>query len=139
VTALAFDIFGNPAAQGSKRHVGGGRMVETAKGHAPWRSAVAAAAHAAAVDLGLTEPLDGALAVDVTFRFPMPASRSKRIREIGQHPKTTAPDLDKLARALLDGLQAGGLIVDDARVCVLRARKVEVVGWTGASVEVVGS
>lgn len=129
---VTFEVVGNPAAQGSKRHVGGGRMVEMAKGHAPWRAAVAAAARDVAPDV----PLDGPLTLDVEFRFPMPKSRARRLRDAGRAPKTTAPDLDKLVRAVGDALTAGGLITDDARITEVHASKVEVVGWTGATIRI---
>ena len=38
-----FAVFGLPAPQGSKRHVGEGRMVESSKRVKPWRRQVAAA------------------------------------------------------------------------------------------------
>lgn len=140
---VTFDIVGDPRPQGSKRaFVANGRAVVTeASGtaHASWRNQVATAARDATglhwddVD-GF--PLDGALHLDVTFRFPMPKSRPKRVREIGWALKTTAPDTSKLVRALEDGLQAGGLIVDDARFSTVYARKLEVVGWTGAVIRI---
>ena len=135
---IAFSVYGNPAAQGSKRHVGNGVMVEMGKNHKPWRSAVsAAAAEVAASHPGC--PLDGPVELSVTFRFPMPSSRKKAVREAGESPKTTAPDLDKLVRSVCDSLEAGGLLRNDARVCRIVASKVEVVGWTGAEIEVAGS
>lgn len=39
-------------------------------------------------------------------------------------------------RAVCDALTASGLIVDDARICEVSARKVEVVGWTGATITI---
>lgn len=134
MTPLTFEVVGNPAAQGSKRHVGGGRMVEMAKGHKPWRDSITAAARDIAD--GLEEPLDGPLHVTVQFRFPMPASRRKPVREAGWCWKVSAPDADKLQRALGDGLQAAGLIRDDARICRWSVTKIEVVGWTGAIVTI---
>lgn len=40
-------------------------------------------------------------------------------------------------RAVADALTASGLIVDDARICEVSARKVEVVGWTGAIITLI--
>ena len=37
---ITFEVYGQPAPQGSKRHVGGGRMIESSKAVAPWREAV---------------------------------------------------------------------------------------------------
>lgn len=132
---IEFEILGLPAAQGSKKHVGRGIMVETSKNLKPWRDSVSAAARDIADTLD--GPLDGELELSVEFRFPMPASRKKAVQEAGQCAKTSAPDLDKLLRALGDGLQAAGLIRDDARIARYRdVSKVEVVGWTGAIVRV---
>lgn len=39
-------------------------------------------------------------------------------------------------RAVADALTDSGLIVDDARICEVSARKVEVVGWTGATITI---
>ena len=44
---LAFPVIGTPAAQGSKRHLGNGVLVEQSKNVTPWRNTVAAAAHQA--------------------------------------------------------------------------------------------
>jgi Holliday junction resolvase RusA-like endonuclease len=138
---ISFEVLGLPSPQGSKTRMPNGAMLDgRSKGardrHRDWRSSVAQAARDVAEHEDITAPLDGALTLGVEFRFPMPKSRSKRLREIGYNPKTTAPDLDKLVRALCDGLQAGGLITDDARFHLIAARKVEVVGWTGAAVAV---
>lgn len=141
-TAVTFDILGLPAPQGDKSAVmvgGKARLIEGRRGsgrerHRDWRSAVAEAARTAAETHG---QLDGALRLSVTFRFPMPASRPKRVQELGEAPKISAPDLDKLLRALGDGLTAGGLIRDDARIASLgEVDKVEVIGWTGAVVQI---
>lgn len=136
---IRFDVVGLPAAQGSRLPIRAksGRIVghrETSKNHAPWRTAVAHAAKAAADQL--LAPLDGPLMLHVDFRFAMPKARPKRIRERGWNLKTSAPDIDKLLRALGDGLTAGGLITDDARIVTVTAAKYEVVGWTGATVRI---
>lgn len=130
---VTFGVVGNPAAQGSKRHVGNGVMIETSKNHKPWRAAVASAAHDVAGD---DLPLTGPLQLDVEFRFPMPASRKKAVRDAGICPKVSAPDLDKLIRSVGDSLKEGGLIKDDALFARITATKVEVIGWTGAIVTV---
>lgn len=141
---ITFVVLGTPAPQGSKSRMPNGAILEGKSAgerarHRDWRSAVAAAAaDAAAVAAadGHTVPLDGPLALEVRFRFAMPASRSKALREAGLGWKPTAPDLDKLIRSTGDALKVGGLIVDDARIVEIRARKTEVAGWTGADVRV---
>ncbi len=132
-TPVTFEVLGAPAAQGSKRHVGNGVMVEMGKNHKPWRAAVASAAKDIAGD---TPPLTGPLELGVVFRFPMPKSRSKAIRDAGECPKVSAPDTDKLVRSIGDALKDGGLIYDDALFASIAAVKVEVVGWTGAIITV---
>ena len=106
---------GIPAAQGSKRHVGGGRMVESSRAVGPWREAVRAETQRA---MGTSGPLHGPLYVDARFWLPRPASLPKRIRYPAKRP-----DLDKLARALLDGLTEGGAWGDDGQVVSLAVSK----------------
>lgn len=140
-----FEIVGDPSPQGSKTRMPNGAVVEGRSAaqrakHKNWRTAIADAAKDVAERLpefdGYDAPLDGPLGLSVEFRFAMPASRRKAVREAGRAFKTSAPDVDKLLRALCDGLQAGGLIRDDARICAVEATKVEVVGWTGALVTI---
>ena len=49
---------------------------------------------------------------------------------------STAPDLAKLVRSVGDSLTASGLIKADGRIVALRAMKIEVTGWTGATISV---
>lgn len=132
MTTTTFEVLGQPAAQGSKRHVGNGVMVEMSKTLRPWRDAVAHAAR------NVTEgpPLTGPLRLVVHFRFAMPKSRKAAVRAAGWAPKTSAPDLDKLIRSTGDALKAGGLIHDDALFVEITATKSEVTGWTGAEITV---
>lgn len=110
---IKFFVAGTPAPQGSKRHVGGGRMIESSKTLKPWRDAVrrAAAEHAPEA------PLDEALRVSMDFYLPKP-----RRTKFGKHP-AGKPDADKLARAVNDALTDSGLIADDSRIVALHARK----------------
>lgn len=116
---IAIEVAGLPAAQGSKRHVGGGRMIEMSKGVAPWREAVRAETQRVylAGDLPFP-PMDGPVEVRINFRLPRPASAPRRVT----HP-AKRPDLDKLIRAVLDGLTAGGAWRDDGQVVTLLATK----------------
>jgi Holliday junction resolvase RusA-like endonuclease len=138
-TIVTFEVLGQPAGQGSKTRMPNGAMLEGKSAnqralHGNWRTAVAEAARTARTTLPTA--LDGPLRCTVRFRFPMPASRSKKVRVAGQAWKRSAPDLDKLQRALGDGLKAGGLIVDDALIVHWDATKVETIDWTGATVVV---
>lgn len=136
---VRFKVYGDPTSQGSKKpfidpRSGKPRMKEqTGAKLKTWRAAVTEAAVAAAEHL--PGPLDGALELGVTFRFPMPASRPKWIRTLRTVPKATAPDLSKLVRALEDAMKVGGVIRDDARIARLIADKIEVAdAWLGAEV-----
>ena len=141
MSRVTFDVYGSAQPQGSKTKMPNGAMLEggTAELRANrrnWRSAVAAAAADALADQLAGRQMDGPLSLDVVFRAPMPASRSKAIRVAGRWWKPTAPDLDKLVRSVGDSLTASGLIKDDARIVALRAMKWEVDGWTGATITV---
>lgn len=135
---IRINIVGLPAPQGSKTRMPNGALVESssASGRAKfndWRTAVAVAAWHAYDEHGcINWP---AVELEVLFRFPMPKSRPAAARDAGSIWKTSTPDLDKLIRALGDGLVRGGLLPDDNRLCHIVARKVEVHNsWTGASV-----
>lgn len=131
-------VYGNPVAQSGTRIVDtarGKRGITTGgKGLLDWRQTVSSCAQAAALQVGQR---DGPVALLVTFRFPMPKSRPKWMRDLGTYPKSTAPDVDKLLRAVCDSLKVGGLIADDALVQQVTIAKVEVWdGWTGALIDV---
>jgi Holliday junction resolvase RusA-like endonuclease len=133
---ITFDVYGTPKPQGSKSaFVANGRAMMKESGgtsFASWRNAVAEAAKRQA-DLHGT--LDGPLRLVVVFTFAMPASVTKRERLAGWRWKSTAPDTSKLVRALEDGIQAAGLIRDDARFADIQATKLEVVdGPAGAHI-----
>ncbi|UGU31384.1 RusA family crossover junction endodeoxyribonuclease [Mycolicibacterium smegmatis] len=118
-TIAEFFVPGKPAPQGSKRHVGRGILVESSREVGPWRERIALAAHAAMSQAGLGHPIDKrALAVDLGFVMPRPASTPKR----STPPAIRRPDSDKLARAVLDAL-THIVFTDDSAVVDLRARK----------------
>lgn len=132
---VLFDVIGTPKPQGSmKAFMAGGHARQKPSGgleFAAWRNAVSEAARHQAEIVG---KLDGPLRLNVLFRFDMPKSRPKAARELGRAPKTTAPDLDKLVRAIGDALTAAGLIRDDALFVAITAEKIETTGWTGATI-----
>jgi crossover junction endodeoxyribonuclease RusA len=105
---MLITVRGIPAPQGSKRHVGGGRMIEQSKAVGPWREAVRAETQRAMNHL---PPLEEAVHVTVQFTLPRPKSIPKRVIWPAKRP-----DLDKLARAVLDGLTDGGAWLDDGQV-----------------------
>lgn len=111
--AVKFFIPGKPIQQGSKTaFVVGKRAVVTDSNRAklkPWRAVVADAA-----DLGRT--FSGPVAVTLNFYLPRPQRPRWNVPAV-------KPDIDKLERAVLDGLTDGGLIEDDARIVELHATK----------------
>lgn len=134
-TLAAFDVLGVPAPQGSKTRMPNGAMLDGKSAgarakHKAWRAAVADMARELAED----EAHDGQLCLSIVFRFPMPASRPKRVQALGRWPHTVKPDKDKALRSTLDGLTDGGLIRDDARVFKIDIEAWEVTGWTGAEI-----
>jgi len=120
-----FAVFGVPAPQGSKRHVGNGRMIEASKYLPAWRKAIETECQSL-----FEEPMDGALEVELWFYLPKPCSVSR------EYP-TVMPDTDKLVRGVLDGLTKGAAIVDDKLVVDLHAyKRYSVDGWTGVHIKI---
>jgi Holliday junction resolvase RusA-like endonuclease len=118
---LEFTVHGDPKPQGSKRgfvtKTGKVAMVEMA-GVAlkSWREAIAWTARGEAAKQNW-EVTDQPITMEVIFYMKKP-----------QKPKfvlpAVRPDIDKLLRALLDGLtQAKTVYVDDSQVCILQASK----------------
>lgn len=120
---IELTVYGLPAPQGSKRHVGRGIMIESSKNVKPWREAVKYAAlelredgpHGAA----LPRPMSGPLYVAMIFTLPKPKSAPKS-RTIYPDRK---PDLSKLIRSTEDALTDAGVWEDDARVVEVVAAK----------------
>ena len=134
MTTVAW-VPGRPSPQGSMRAFNS-RVVQ---GGSPasrqrltlWRKAVAeelARRHKGG-------PYTGPCGVSVTFAFDVPASRRKGAIE--QQPRSVAPDLDKLVRAVLDAATAARVWLDDAQVAQLIANKTEVLsGEPGAIIHI---
>ena len=124
MTRHFFTVFGVPAPQGSKRHVGHGVLVESSAKVKPWREAVKWAVLEA--DL---EPITGPVHLRLDFYLQRPAGHYGTGRNAGvlkdSSPLYPAvrPDLDKLARSTLDGLTDSGLIADDSRIVALQLYK----------------
>lgn len=124
---IVLHVYGVPQPQGNKtgfynKNTGRVSMVE---GRRPksraefksWREGVTTAARDWQEAHGGILPLDVPLQVDITFWLPRPKSAPKR-----RIWPDRSPDIDKLARAVLDGI-TGVLVTDDARVVELLARK----------------
>jgi crossover junction endodeoxyribonuclease RusA len=87
---------GQAAPQGSKRHVGGGVMIESSKLVKPWRTQVAWTV----AQVWRDAPLQGPVRVELEFVMPRPAATPKRRTP----PAIKKPDVDKLTRAIFDAL-----------------------------------
>lgn len=132
---LHVEISGTPKPQGSKRSFvvkrkGADPAVDGAKAFrgvvvdndkAPlrdWRGDVTAGVQAA-LPAGW-EPATGPLGVVLLFALPRPASAPKNRRT---RPSGRVGDIDKLARSVLDSLEAAGVMKDDAQVVELHVLK----------------
>lgn len=117
IVLLSIVIPGVAAPQGSKRHVGHGRLVEASKRVKPWRELVSQQV-AKALPEGYV-PFEGPVELSVIFYLPRPAAAKNRML-----PHKGGPgDVDKLARAIGDAITTSGLWKDDAQVTDLTAKK----------------
>jgi crossover junction endodeoxyribonuclease RusA len=119
LTRTSFFVPGKPAPQGSKRHVGRGILIESSKALGPWRERIAIVAREATGGAGPRMFTAGdPLAVHIEFVMPRPAGTPK-----SRTPAAVKrPDVDKLARAVLDAI-TDVLIHDDSAVVHLQATK----------------
>ena len=110
---MTITVYGVPAPQGSKRHVGRGVMIESSKKVKPWREAVKWAAIEVLVGRGIEGPIE----VEVDFYFIHPKTGKRRTAH------SVKPDIDKLLRSTFDALKDAGVFEDDSRICSVQARK----------------
>jgi len=123
---IAFTVYGEPIPQGSKTRTRWGGIREDNPRTKPWRAAVASEA---ALAMDGRPLLVGPVALHAVFTFPRPKAHYGTGRNAGtvkpsapmHHTKT--PDLDKLLRALGDGL-TGVLLRDDSQLWRITAEKV---------------
>lgn len=132
-------VRGIPAPQGSKRHVGGGRMIESSKAVGPWREAIRAE-----TQRKVSDPFAGPVVVRISFVLHRPhghyrtGKNAHLLRDGAPKYPAGTPDLDKLMRAVLDGLTMGGAWKDDAQVVTLYGTKryAPADGVTGCKIEI---
>lgn len=131
-------VRGTPAPQGSKRHVGNGRMIESSKAVGPWREAVRAETQRVMGDFPSVCPVK----IVVWFYLSRPKGHYRTgrnahlLRDGAPDRPAGTPDLDKLVRAVLDGLTAGGAWKDDGQVVTLIAAKLYATDFTGCRIEI---
>lgn len=111
ITTHSFFIPGIPRPQGSKRYIGNGRLIEQSKQLPAWRQQVARFAKQYC-----TQQFESEVHLTLGFVMPRPARMKRTL------PMTARPDVDKLARAVLDGL-TGVAFGDDSQVTQLTATK----------------
>ena len=106
-----FFVRGRPVPQGSMKFIKPGVMIHSrAKELAVWRADIARNAEL----FGYT-PVTGGVSVEINFVFIKPKTVTREM-------PTVAPDLDKLIRAVLDGL-TGVAYEDDCQVVTITASK----------------
>jgi Holliday junction resolvase RusA-like endonuclease len=108
-------------------------MVEQSVHLPAWRQAIALVARAAAARAAW-QPLTDPCGVALRFAMPPGKARAPRLAAGWPHGAFTgqSPDLDKLVRAVLDGItDAATVWVDDRLVCTIGAQRV----WAGTEVD----
>ena len=121
MTPTTFFVAGTPVPQGSKKGFSrkNSSFVQIVDDNKmllhPWRQQVARVAFSVFAFRG---PVDGACRVDAAFVLPKPPSVRRALPSV-------PPDLDKLLRAVFDGItEAGNVWPDDSRVVEAHTTKV---------------
>ena len=114
---ITFTVAGMPPApQGSKRWVGGSRMIESSKNVKPWRFLVQQAA------VALNQPtITGPVSLSCIFLFPRPKSHyttKGTLKPSAPTYHSVKPDGSKCLRSTEDALVDAGLLQDDARIAI---------------------
>lgn len=116
---VRFTVPGVPIPQGSMKAVpdgkGGARLVPDNRRTKPWRAQIRKVA-----DLEGIDPREGPLRVSLRFMLPRPKGHrgANGLRLAAPAYPATRPDIDKLARAVLDAL-TGVAYTDDGQVAEL--------------------
>ena len=121
---IFFVVPGEPVPKARPRFTmqGGKARTYTPTSSAAYETTVGLLAHAAMRAQGISEPMKGALHVQVQAFFPVPHSWSKK-RKAAASWHASRPDLDNVVKAVLDALN-GVAYKDDARVVGLHSLKV---------------
>ena len=118
MSAVTFFVAGVPVPQGSMTgRVQGKRAVIYASNEKklrPWREAVTRMARASWLD---RPQIEGPVQIGLVFVFERPVSVKRRLPSV-------FPDLDKLVRAIGDGVTEAGIWKDDGQVIRIVAEKV---------------
>ena len=131
---LHFHIDGDPVPKGRPKFtsIAGFMRTYTPKKTVDYELTVRAAAKAA---MGPTDLLETPVGVYLYIRLPIPKSHSKKRKDAclsGQEKPIKKPDIDNLAKSILDGMN-GVIWKDDAQIVSLHVTKVYA---SGAGVDV---
>ena len=132
--SCTFIIHGPPVGEGRPRAVRVGPRVRM---HAAPKSAEWRALAAAQMRREYTaEPIAETVRVSIVAMMPRPKSRPSNIsssawRDGGPVSRSQKPDVDNIAKAALDALVEGGVIVDDTQVVELYVSRM-MCGTTGS-------
>lgn len=123
---LLIEVQGRPRPQGSHGvNPTTGKVYPMAKGLHAWRQSIAEHSFAAAYREGIRyehgEPLR--VVCHFFYRRPKHHFRGGLLKAEAPTAKTSPPDVDKLLRAVLDGLVQGGVLPDDAQVASTTSEK----------------
>lgn len=123
MSTVTFSVAGEAVPQGStraftNRRTGRPIIVGDNKRTQPWRESVAAAARAAIGPRGMLTGAVG-LIIEITVKRPAGHFGKRGLLPSARSYPTTKPDIDKLARAILDAL-TDVAYRDDAQVVHLR-------------------
>lgn len=131
MTSVRLWVAGTPAPKGSYRAVPtarGTRLLPASPREKQWRATICQAIFAA----GYRQPAwpdNEPLTVEAVFHLP-------RGKTVTRAMPTVPPDVDKLARCLLDALTGARLIHDDKQVVTLNATKIYATPQRGPGVEI---
>lgn len=121
---IYLEVQGRPAPKGSRIAArtkdGKPYTYPASKYEAPW---VAAVAEATRLTMRHETMLEPPYSVELEFLIQMPKLDNWRRTGSLPYPAKTGGDLDKLARAVIDGLVKGKAMSDDRHVTVLHATK----------------
>jgi Holliday junction resolvase RusA-like endonuclease len=138
---LTFTVPGRPVAKGRPRFARRGDYVTTYTPDATVRYEDLVAFYGReAMRLGNAGCTSEPVRVELVAVFPRPGRLNRRKDPAGRmvmDSRAAGTDIDNVAKAILDGLQRGGLLVDDKQVVELLARKVYAAKGEEACVEVV--
>jgi crossover junction endodeoxyribonuclease RusA len=139
---LTVMVPGTPAPQGSKiagRH--GGVFEASSKALRNWRPDVAREIRRA-MDAGPFPDNGGPAYVSLLFIMPRPkgdygtGKNAGKLRPGAASRPAKSPDIDKLARAVLDGIVLGGALADDSQIIDLALSKIYATSTTRPGVEI---